>query len=244
MNAKNLVLIVCSTIVPAMGQNSNNWWPPRILLIEREEVQPGKMPQYESLAMAYAAALDRARVTTHRVGLNMAVGGDRERVYLSGYESMEALERGRDDWGGGPLRAELENLREKASEILASRQTLVGVYRHDLSYRPTGFNSSEIRYVMMNQHLTTAANEAKYVADIKAHMDVLNKADANRHWYLYQVIAGAPTGTGILIEPFRSLREMDPFVESSAKMFESIHVSPRTPEIGIFMLNLRTSYPR
>jgi len=244
MNAKNLVLIACSAIVPAFAQNSNNWWPPRILLIEREEVQPGKMNAYESIAMAYAAALDRARVTAHRVGLNMASGGDRERVYLTGYDSMEALERAREDWGGGPLRAELENLRERASEILLNRQTMIAVYRDDLSYRPTGFNSSEIRYVLMNQHLTPAANEAKYVADIKAHMGTLRKAEVNRHWYVYRVIVGAPTGTGILFETFRSLREMDPFVDSTTNMFESVHVSSRTPEIGIFVVNPRTSYPR
>lgn len=243
MKARILFLLICSGMSPVLAQNSN-WWPPRVLLIEREEVQPGKMPLYESIAMSYAAALDRARVTTHRVGLNLAAGGDRERVYLTGYDSMDALERAREDWGGGPLRAELENLRERASEILLNRQTMIAVYRNDLSYRPTGFNSSEIRYVLMNQHLTQAAQEAKYVADIKTHMEALKKADVNRHWYIYRVIVGAPTGTGILFETFRSLREMDPFVHTPSTMFESTYVSSRTPEIGIYVVNPRTSYPK
>ena len=156
---------------------------------------------------------------------------------------MDAYERSRDDGSGGPLRTELENLREKASEILADRQTFVAVYRPELSYRPTGFNFSEVRFVLMNQHLTPAAQEAQYAADIKGHMEALGKADANRHWYVYRVIAGAPTGTGFLIEPFRSLREMDPFLESPGRLFDSTYLSTRSPEIGIFAINLRTSYP-
>ena len=38
----------------------------------------------------------------------------------------------------------------------------------------------------------------------------LNKAEVNRHWYVFRTRVGAPTGTAILIEPFRSLREVDP----------------------------------
>jgi hypothetical protein len=244
MNCKAAILMGLSlATVPAFAQ-SQSWWPPRILLIEREELQPGKMQQYEQIAMAYSAALDRARVTTHRIALNMAVGGDRERVYLSGYESMEAYERARDDWGGGPLRGELENLREKASEILADRQTFVAVYRPELSYRPTGFNFSEVRFVMMNQHLIPAPLEQRYSSEINRSMESLLKAEADRHWYVYRTIAGAPTGTGFLLEPFRSLREMDPYLESTGRLFDSAYLSVRSPEIGIFSVNQRTSYPK
>src|SRR5262249_40552069 len=152
------------------AQSSNNWWPPRVLMIEREEALPGKMTQYESLAVSYAAALERARVATHRVGLNMAVGGDRERIYLSGYDSMDALERAREDWAAGPLRPELEGLREKAAEVLANRQTLLAVYRDELSYRPTAFNLSDIRYVLMNQHFVPSSQEAQHRADVTAQI--------------------------------------------------------------------------
>jgi hypothetical protein len=237
-------LILFGCVIPALAQSSNDWWPPRILMIEREEAQPGRMAQYESVAVEYAAALERARVATHRVGLSMAVGGDRERVYLSGYDSMEALERAREDWGLGPLRSQLETLREKASETLASRQTLLAVFRSDLSYRPAGFNLSEIRYVLMNTHFIPSAQEAKHVADIKAQMSALNEADVNRHWYVYQVIAGAPIGTSIMIETYRSLREMDTFIDRPGRAFESAYLSSVTPEIGIFAVNPRTSYPK
>ena len=182
----------------------SSWWPPRILQIEREEVQAGNMPQYETLSAAYADALGRARVAVHRVALNMAFGGDRERVYISGYESMEALERARDDWAQGPLRTELETLREKISDILADRQTMVAVYRPELSYRPTDFNYSEIRYVLLNQHLVSASQEASMRMTSRVKWTALNKADVNRHWYVFRTLVGAPTGTAILIEPFRS----------------------------------------
>ena len=80
MNLKTVSLGLLLSTAAAFAQSQGSWWPPRILLIEREEVQPGKMPQYEQIAMQYSAALDRARVTTHRIALNMAVGGDRARV--------------------------------------------------------------------------------------------------------------------------------------------------------------------
>ena len=236
------LIFLLAAAIPAFAQNS--WWPPRILQIEREEVTPGNMQQYETLSAAYADALGRARVSVHRVALNMAFGGDRERVYISGYESMEALERARDDWGQGPLRAELETLREKISNILADRQTMVAVYRPELSYRPTDFNYSEIRYVLMNQHLVSASQEGQYADDIKSKADALNKADVNRHWYVFRTLVGAPTGTAILIEPFRSLREVDPFIDTFASPFNSTYLSSRSPEVGIFMLNHRASYPK
>jgi len=240
MIAKTVLLL--AAVVPAFAQSS--WWPPRILQIEREEVQPGKMPQYETLSAAYADALGRARVTIHRIALNMVVGGDRERVYITGYESMDAVERARDDWGQGPLRVELETLREKISEILADRQTMVAVYRPELSYRPTDFNYSEIRYVLMNQHIVAASQEAQYAQDIKGQMNTLAKADVNRHWYVFRTLVGAPTGTAILVEPFRALREVDPFIDSFASPFNTTYLSSRSPEIGIFMVSRRASYPK
>ena len=51
-------------------------------------------------------------------------------------------------------------------------------------------------------------------------------------------------GTAILIEPYRSLREMDAFIDSPNRLFESFYLSSVTPEIGIFFINPRTSYPR
>jgi hypothetical protein len=72
----------------------------------------------------------------------------------------------------------------------------------------------------------------------------LNKADVNRHWYMFRTLVGAPTGTGILIEPFRSLREIDPFLDDPGKPFENTFLSAESPEIGIFTVNTRASYPK
>src|SRR5678816_4591988 len=108
MNARTILLLLCAVVTQAAFAQTS-WWPPRVLLIEREEVLAGKMAQYEPIAQAYAAALDRARVAPHRIALNIGAGGDRERVYLTGYESMDALENARDDWGRGEVRAELQS---------------------------------------------------------------------------------------------------------------------------------------
>lgn len=69
----------------------------RVLYMEREDVQPGKLAEHTLLSEQYSEALTQARVSNSRVGLITAAGFDRERIFLSGYESMDALERARDD---------------------------------------------------------------------------------------------------------------------------------------------------
>jgi hypothetical protein len=47
-----------------------------------------------------------------------------------------------------------------------------------------------------------------------------------------------------MMETYRSLREMDAFIDNPGRAFESAYLRSVTPEIGIFAVNPRTGNPK
>ncbi len=246
-------------LLPAVtfAQTSSDWWPPRVLFFEREQVMPGKGTEYDAAAEAFSTTITRARVSTHRLGLNPVGGEDQERMFLLGYESMEAVERSRDDWRTGPLRPELEKITSHLAELRRGRITLIARYREDLSYRPASLSLSDARYVFTDQHVVRWGQEAEYADDVRTVMRGLDAADSRRRWYTFEVTAGAPPGTMLRIETYRALSEMDATPEEARAVSESGGGARRpgqrwkatlqkhwTPEVRLLYVNPRTSYPR
>ena len=146
----------------------------RILFFERDQIISGQVTDFDAAAEAFSTTITRARVSTHRLGLNPVGGENQERLFLSGYESMEALERGRDEWRNGPLRPELEKLSDSLAGLRRGRITILARYREDLSYHPRSLSIADTRYLYLDQHVVRWGQEQEYVQDVNALRSALD----------------------------------------------------------------------
>jgi hypothetical protein len=87
---------------------------------------------------------------------------------------------------------------------------MTAVYRPDLSYLAANAVSlGKTRYFMISTHRLRLGHEEDFTAGAKMIVSGLRKAMSDGSLISYQVIAGAPVGTYLFLEPMGSLKDLD-----------------------------------
>lgn len=150
--------------------------------------------------------------TGHALGLSTVAGDQNEVMFVFGYASMDEMEKDFDRVDqafAGSMKAEADVLRKTEGAVHERQRAMIGIFRPDLSYRADSVALEKVRYVFTNQHLIKFGGDVAYAADCKFVASICEKADVDRHWWIYAIVAGAPTGTGIRIEPMKALADLD-----------------------------------
>ena len=215
------LLLAAAASPAALAQEAPG--PPKVLIINREEIKPGKMGAHDKSAARFISVLNKAKAGSYRIGLVPVSGDDNQVVYLEGYNSFAELETARKDFDGAvamnaALRAELEQVTAEG-DLHASQKTAIAVLREDLSYKPERMDAvAKARYMTVNRTTVKPGRVSEFVELAKQLNAARDKAGAN--WVntaVYQVVTGAPAGTFITLALAKSLAEWDEF---SAKMDE------------------------
>lgn len=201
--------------VSLLAQLATNPGPPKVLLIEREEIKPGKQTAHEKEAHGYVQLAARAKSEAHWLGLSPISGNENEAVFLTRFPSFEAVEKYRMSFEkaeGGALMADLEKLEVAGAEMHASQRAILAVLREDLSYRlqdVTADSMAHSRVVQIETFRVRLGHSGEFGEGAKLYFSALEKAHVNTPIALYQAISGAPGGTYFAISMMKSLKEMD-----------------------------------
>ncbi len=195
--------------------------PPPVLIINKEEITPGRMAAHEKNAARFVAIQNKANADGHRLGLTPVSGDDNVVLYLEGYGSFEEMEKARQKFdatlaANASLQAEMDQMSQQGADMHASQKTSLAVFRSDLSFRPVRMDDvAKARYFSVATTRLNIGQMPNYEAYTKALNAARDKANAN--WVqtaVYQLVSGAPANTFVT---FRSLKEWD---EITAKMTE------------------------
>jgi len=198
--------------------------PPPVLLINKEEIKPGKMGVHEKNAAKFVSIENKANSESYRIGLVPVSGDDNVVLYLSGYGSFEEMEKAQNQFtatlaSNASLQAELDQNTLQGADMHASQKTALAIYRSDLSFHPLRIDDvAKARYF----GVSTTHLKIGHTPDYEAYTKALNAAreKANADWVhnaVFQVVSGAPAGTFVTFTLYRSLKEWD---EITAKMQE------------------------
>lgn len=206
------LLGLCAVAGAAAAQDPPG--PPNLLVINREEIKPGKLAPHEKTAASFVSVVSRTPAQSYRLALVPVTGDDNVVVYLEGHDSWAALETARRQFdeavrSNAALKAELDQL-DRQGDVHASQQTAIYRYRPNLSYRPQGMDQvARARFLGITRIRVQPGRGPDYADYLKTINAAREKAGSDMHTAVYQAVSGDPNGTFLVVGLNRSLAERD-----------------------------------
>jgi hypothetical protein len=182
--------------------------PPPVLQISREGVKPGKGPLHEKSEASWAAAYKKANLKYYYVGTS-AMSGPSEVWFFNAYASMEDAEKATAALAANTAaQAEVDRVNISDGDLLSNTRSMYAFYNADLSYRPN-FNLGEYKYFLVDTYRVKLGHMEKFTKFRKTINAAHEKANVDEHMLVYSVGLGSPTGTVLVFQPTKSLKEWD-----------------------------------
>jgi hypothetical protein len=217
------ILAVCAfgSNVPSSAAQTPNA-PPKVVLIEREEIKAGRMGAHQKLANGYVQAFANAKGKTHWLGMAAVAGNENEALFITAYESYAAVQKDRaesEKMMTGATKLAVDKLDRQGADIHVSQRQIIAEYREDLSYKP-GVNIAEMRYFEITTTRVRPGHERAFQEARKIIKAAHEKANVDEHFAIYEVASGASGSTYLTFAPIKSLAEWD--VEVHTKAYQEV----------------------
>jgi hypothetical protein len=229
--------------------------PPKVLLITREYVKPGKAGElHEKAESAFVQAMAKAKAPTNYLAMTSLSGKSRA-LFFTFYESFDAWEK---DVTATTKNATLSAALEKAGvadgELLDSMDQSVFVYDEDFSLRPKYTDPHRRALEISSYHVKPGHNE-EWAELVKLVRGTFEKSVPEAHWACYHLQYGGAGGTYLFLTGHRAASELDAGFGQD-KQFEAAlgeHGLRRLGELEaasvessgheLFVYNAKMSYP-
>ncbi len=212
-------LLLCGvSLVSAQEQAAMG--PPKVLRIFCEEVKPGKGPAHEKVEAAWERAFNKADYPAHYIAMT-SVSGPSEAWFVEGHDSLASAERAEQFVEkNAALKAEVDRISQQDGELLSGGHNITAVYREEMSYRPTGVNIGQFRYLYVTTFRIRPGHGNDFVEANKIIKAAHEQANVPEHWAVYQVTLGMPAGTYLTLQPLKTLAEVDAFEQTHGKAYQ------------------------
>ena len=193
--------------------------PPKVLVIQREVVKPGKGAAHAKSEAGFPKAFAKANWPTHYLAATALTGQNRA-VFFVGYDSLAAWEA--DNAAGEKnktLSAELDALNDKDGEYLSESRQSVFTYMEELSYHPR-ISVAGTRYFRVFAAHVKPGHGSHFEEVRKMIRAAHEKAGLNEHYAVFSMVGGGPGGTYLIFIPMKSLSEVDEFSTLHGKAYK------------------------
>jgi hypothetical protein len=251
------LLFLGSCIASAQEAADEIMAPPKVLVIQREFVKPGKTGSlHEKSESAFIRAMTAAKWPTHYFAADSLSGPSRE-LFFVGYPSFEAWEKDNLDTAkNATLSAGLDRASIADGELLSSYDSAAYVYRPDLSLRPDSVSVRNMRYFEISVFTVRPGHQHEWDALVKMYTSGFEKSVPHAHWATFESMYGANNGGVFLVfNPMRSLAEVDASMGDDKQFMSSMSESDRkklgeleaacveSVQTNLFVFNPKMSYP-
>ena len=182
--------------------------PPKVLVIAREFVKPGKAGMiHHRSETAFVQAFATAKWPTHYLAINSMSGKPRS-LFLTGCDSFEAMEKdNKAAEKNAGLSAALDRASLNDGELLSDFDQGVFVYREDLSLNPAA-DLPHMRYFELSAFRVKPGHEKDFEELAKIYINAYSKVP-DTHWATYEVAYGSLGNTVIVFSPLKTASEID-----------------------------------
>jgi len=193
---------------PPQDQAPTGSTPPRVLVIQREFVKPGKSgTAHEKTESAFVQALTRAKWPTHYLAVQSMSGKPRV-LFLTSFDSYEAWEKDfQATEKNTVLSAALDRADEADGALLDSADEAVLTYNADLSLRPLA-DLAHTRYLEIWVAHVKPGHYREWLELNKLFRAGYEKIPPE-HWAVFEAAYGAPGGTYLFLTARKTAAELD-----------------------------------
>ena len=226
---------------------------PNILNIETVNIKPYADGPYDKVASEYPDASEHLKVPTHVLAMEALTGPPRS-IYLTGYDSYEALQKN-EEWllGDAAADARFDALDARVAPYISEVHYTIWHYRPDLSNNVAGADIPHSHYwEVIVFHMRSGHNE-HFEELMKLYRDASLKSGQNVPWATYQGLMGV-TDSYLVLVPMTSLKDVDTGLahkkdfgaalgdEGRRRMNKLSEESVASVEDNIWMVNPEWSY--
>jgi hypothetical protein len=249
--------LLSSALTPLVAQNGATFpQPPKVLVISREYLKPGKSPsQHIKAESAYVAAMNANKWPTHYFAMDSMSGSPRT-LFLFAFDSFEAWEKDAEASDKNPaLSSALDRAYIGDGDLLSHYETTAFAYREDMSLRPAA-DIPHMRYFEISQFVIRPGHTKEFEDLAKLYMNGYEKASPDARWAVFESMYGADSGgVFLVITPYKSLSEVDSSLADSKKfaaalgedgmkkLSELTASAVASTQTNLFHFNPRISYP-
>ena len=229
--------------------------PPKVLVIDREFMKPGKSGAvHEKSESAFVQAFARAKWPTHYFAANSLTGKNRT-LFFIGYDSFAAWEK---DAMAQQDNAALSTATDRAAladgDLLSETDAGAFTYNEEQSLRGP-VDIAHMRYFEISLYRVRPGHRKEWGDLVKLVKDAYDKIP-DVHWAMYQAMYGQEDATYLVIIPMKSASEIDAsmatdkqFAENMGedgmkKLSELESSAVEFTQTNLFMFNAAMSYPR
>ncbi|GAC1415470.1 MAG: hypothetical protein NVS9B15_05150 [Acidobacteriaceae bacterium] len=245
-------LILVSAAIMTNAQEPSTQGPPKVLVIQREFVKPGKAGLHTKSESAFASAMAGAKWPTHYIALD-SMSGQSRALFLVGFPSFEAWEKDNKAFEKG-MAPSMEHMFVTDGDLLTSFSQAVFVF--DPEYSLPGAEVAHARYFEFTQFHVKPGHRHEFLELAKLYRDGFAKANIpNANWALYESSYGEDNGGYYMaISLLKSLAEVDQNMEGDKKFAETVGPatmkkiaelsasSVQSTQTNLFSVNPKMSY--
>ena len=183
--------------------------PPRMVLLVRQQFQPGKASERRRLEVAMVRAFERLKAPVYWRQLE-SLTGPQEALYFDPMDSFDHMEKVSAVLADVYARhTELTQAQQAMDELLVSSNTMIAIRRDDLGYRTDSIDLAKARFMEVVEVRVRPGHERDFAEAAKIMGAAHEGAKVNAAAMVYQVQSGTPGPTFLVFLPMRSLSELD-----------------------------------
>jgi hypothetical protein len=212
-----LLLIVGMIGTAAAQSESGVTNPPKVLVISREFVKPGRTgASHEKTESAFVQAMMKADWPVHYVAMDSLSGKSRS-LFLTGYDSLGA-------WGNdmrateknAALTSALDQAAFADGNLLDAMDQSVFTFNEEMSLRPA-VDIAHMRYMEIELFHVRPGHSQEWNEAVKLVKAAYEKSVPDAHWAMYRMLYGGSGGTFVVFTPMKSLAETDQMMGNQGK---------------------------
>jgi hypothetical protein len=195
---------------------------PNMITIVREEVKLGRDADHAKVEAGWPAAYEKAKSPDFYLAMTSMTGAP-EAWYITPYASHAAIGDGlkRDD-GDAVLTAELTRLRRADADMITSVRVIQARARAELSSGAYP-DLAKHRFFEVTWFRVRPGHELQFEAAGKAYGAAAKRAGVNAAYRVYEVVAGVPGPTYLVLSSVASYAELDQAMTDDAKTMKGFN---------------------
>jgi hypothetical protein len=181
--------------------------PPNILNIETVTIKPYMNGPFDQVASEYPGLSQELKDPTHVLAMEALTGVPRA-IFLSGFDSFEALQKNEELPGDAATDAKFDALDAREAPYISEVCHTLWRYRPDLSNNVAGADIPHSRYWETIIFHMNPGRKEQFKELTRLYRDANVKSGQNIPWVTYEGQMGV-TDAYLVLVPMRSLKDLD-----------------------------------